>query len=285
MTTSGCCEDKTNLFAELLKGGPVTWQGTTRAALHAQDVVPHTEFGPFPVWLGVGGSPESVARTTRYGFSLMLAIIGGPPTRFAPFARLFRDPLQQLGQAPRPVGVHAPGHVAASDTQAVEEFGERWIEVIRRVSRERGFRPPTRESFITDVGPQGALYVGSPETVAQKIVANLTALEATRFDLKFGMPGLAQDTVMTNIELYGTHVIRRSASSGAIAPPHHLPDSSRPDSSRRTKVSAMQDRNPRPPLPAAPAFGARLPGACVTRQARMPRRRRSPSRRHRQARR
>jgi probable LLM family oxidoreductase len=202
-------EEKTNLFAELLKDGPVTWQGTTRGGLHDQDVVPHTEFGPFPTWLGVGGSPESVVRAARYGFSLMLAIIGGPPARFAPFARLFREALKELGQPPRPVGVHAPGHVAASDEQAVEEFGTRWIETVRRVSADRGFRPPTKESFLADVGPQGALYVGSPETVAQKIVANLKALEANRFDLKFGMPGLSQEAVMTNVELYGTQVIPR----------------------------------------------------------------------------
>jgi probable LLM family oxidoreductase len=202
-------EEKTSLFAELLKGGPVTWEGSTRAALHNQDVVPHTEFEPFPAWIGVGGSPESVVRAARYGFSLMLAIIGGPPARFAPFPRLFRKALEQLGQAPRPVGVHAPGHVAATDEQAVEEFGARRIETLRRVSRERGFAPPTRESFMADVGPEGALYVGSPDTVAQKIVANLGTLEASRFDLKFGMPGLSQEAVMTNIELYGNQVIPR----------------------------------------------------------------------------
>jgi probable LLM family oxidoreductase len=202
-------EEKTSLFAELLKGGPVTWEGTTRAALHDQDVVPHAEFGPFPAWIGVGGSPDSVLRAARYGFSLMLAIIGGPPVRFAPFPRLFREALKQLGQPHRPVGVHAPGHVAATDEQAVEEFGARWIETVRRVSRERGFAPPTSESFMADVGPQGALYVGSPETVAQKIVANLRTLEASRFDLKFGMPGLSQREVMTNVELYGSKVIPR----------------------------------------------------------------------------
>jgi probable LLM family oxidoreductase len=202
-------EEKTNLFAELLKGGPVTWEGTTRAPLHDQDVVPYMENGPIPVWVGVGGSPESVLRAARYGFSLMLAIIGGPPARFAPFPRLFRESLRRFGQAPRPVGVHAPGHVAATDAQAVEEFGVRWIEVLRRVSAERGFRAPTRESFLADVGPEGALYVGSPETVAQKIVANLRMLDASRFDLKFGMPGLPQEAVMTNVELYGAEVIPR----------------------------------------------------------------------------
>ena len=119
-TTRRLFEEKTNLFAELLKGGPVTWEGTTRPALHDQDVVPHLESGPLPVWIGVGGSPESVVRAARYGFSLMLAIIGGPPPRFAPFSQLFRQALEQFGQPARPVGVHAPGHVADTDEQARE---------------------------------------------------------------------------------------------------------------------------------------------------------------------
>ena len=202
-------EEKTHLFAELLKGGPVTWEGKTRAPLHNQDVVPHTESRPFPAWIGVGGSPQSVIRAAHYGFSLMLAIIGGPPARFAPFSQLFHQALEQFGQPPRPVGVHSPGHVAATDEQAREEFWPRYLEVIRRFSKTRGFAIPTKESFTHEVGPHGALYVGSPETVAQKIAANLTLLDATRFDLKYGMPGLSQQALMTNIELYGTQVMPR----------------------------------------------------------------------------
>jgi probable LLM family oxidoreductase len=202
-------EEKTNLFAELIKDGPVTWQGTTRAPLRDQDVVPHLESGLFPVWVGVGGSPESVLRAARYGFSLMLAIIGGAPARFAPFSRLFREALREFGQPQRPVGVHAPGHVADTDEQAQAEFWPHWQETLTRVGKERGFRPPTEESFAYDVGPEGALYVGSPETVANKIVGNLKTLEASRFDLKFGMPGLTHDQLMTTIELYGNQVIPR----------------------------------------------------------------------------
>jgi alkanesulfonate monooxygenase SsuD/methylene tetrahydromethanopterin reductase-like flavin-dependent oxidoreductase (luciferase family) len=202
-------EEKTNLFAELLKGGPVTWQGKTRPSLHNQDVVPHTESGPFPTWIGVGGSPQSVIRAAHYGFSLMLAIIGGPPARFAPFSQLFQQALERFGRDPLPVGVHSPGYVAATDEQARDEFWPRWLEVIRRVSKTRGFAIPTKESFLHEVGPRGALYVGSPETVAQKIAANLPALGANRFDLKFGVSGLTQHAVMTNIELYGTQVIPR----------------------------------------------------------------------------
>jgi len=202
-------EEKVNLFAELLKGGPVTWEGKTRAPLSNQDVVPHTEFGPFPAWIGVGGSPQSVVRAAHYGFSLMLAIIGGSPARFAPFSRLFHQALKTFGRGPLPVGVHSPGHVAETDEKAREDFWPRYLEVITHVAETRGFAIPTRESFMYEVGPRGALYVGSPETVAQKIATNLTALGANRFDLKYGMGGLSHEALMSNIELYGTQVIPR----------------------------------------------------------------------------
>ncbi len=200
-------EEKAELFAELLKGGPVTWEGKHRAPLLHQDVVPHLESGPFPAWIGVGGSPESVLRAARYGYNLMLAIIGGNPARFAPFSQLFRDALDQLGQAPRPVGVHSPGHVAATDEQAREEFWPHYRELFGRVARERGFAVPTEASFRRETGPDGALYVGSPQTVARKIAANLTTLGANRFDLKYGMGRLPHEASMTAIELYGTQVI------------------------------------------------------------------------------
>jgi alkanesulfonate monooxygenase SsuD/methylene tetrahydromethanopterin reductase-like flavin-dependent oxidoreductase (luciferase family) len=202
-------EEKTALFAELLKGGPVTWDGKMRASLYDQEVVPHLESGPFPTWIGVGGSPESVLRAARHGFGLMLAIIGGPPARFAPFSQLYRHALEEYGQPLRPVGVHAPGHVAATDELARDEFWPRYLEVIRHVSKTRGFGVPTKESFLREVGQDGALYVGSPETVARKIATNLPLLGAARFDLKYGMGGLSHDALMTNIELYGTHVIPR----------------------------------------------------------------------------
>ena len=201
-------EEKTQLFAELLEGGPVTWQGKTRAALLDQNVVPHLE-STLKVWIGVGGSPQSVIRAARHGFSLMLAIIGGPPARFAPFSQLFREALESFGRDPLPVGIHAPGHVAATDEEARESFWPRYLEVITRFSKIRGFAIPTRESFMREVGPDGALYVGSPETVAQKIAKNLTALGANRFELKYGMVGLTNQELMTNLQLYGTRVIPR----------------------------------------------------------------------------
>jgi probable LLM family oxidoreductase len=203
-------DEKATLFAELLKGGPVTWEGKTRAPLLHQDVVPHTESGLFPVWIGVGGNPQSVIRAARLGFSLALAIIGGPPSRFAAFSQLFQRALEQFGRPPLPVLVHSPGHVATTDEQAKAEFWPRWQEIFTLVAAERGFAIPTEQSFDRETGPDGALYVGSPETVARKIATNLRALGASRFDLKYGMPGLTHDQLMTSIELYGREVVPRA---------------------------------------------------------------------------
>jgi probable LLM family oxidoreductase len=199
-------EEKTNLFASLLEGGPVTWQGTTRGSLKDQDVVPHLET-PLPTWIGVGGSPESVVRAARYGFSLMLAIIGGSPARFAPYSDLYHRALEQFGREALPIGVHSPGHVAATDEQAREEFWPRYLEVITKVSATRGFRIPSEASFLHEIGPDGGLYVGSPETVATKIAANMKMLNANRFDLKYAMGGLSDEKLLTNIRLYGEEVV------------------------------------------------------------------------------
>ena len=203
-------DEKATLFAELLKGGPVTWDGKTRAPLVNQDVVPHVESGPFPTWIGVGGNPESVVRAARLGFGLALAIIGGRPARFAPYSELFRRALEKFGRAPLPVLVHAPGHIAVTDEQAKDEFWPRYQEIITLMAPERGFAPPTADRFDWETGPDGALFVGSPETVARKIAANLRTLGATRFDLKYGMPNMTHDELMTNIELYGREVIPRA---------------------------------------------------------------------------
>ncbi len=155
-------DEKATLFAELLKGGPVSWEGKTRAPLLNQDVVPHTESGPFPAWIGVGGNPQSVIRAARLGFSLALAIIGGPPARFAAYSQLFQRALEKFGRPPLPVLVHSPGHVAATDEQAKDEFWPRWQDIITLIAPERGFAIPTEESFDRETGPHGALYVGSP---------------------------------------------------------------------------------------------------------------------------
>ena len=201
-------EEKTELFAEIMRGGPVTWSGRTRAALTAQDIVPHLD-APMPVWIGVGGSPYSVIRAARHGFNLMLAIIGGQPARFAPFSELFHQALTKFGQPALPIGVHSPGHVAETDEQAREEFWPAYRDIITRLGPSRGFPAPTRDFYQREVGPRGALYVGSPETVASKIAQNLPILAANRFDLKHGMPGMSQQSLLRCIQLFGTEVVPR----------------------------------------------------------------------------
>lgn len=198
--------EKLDLFAALRAEGPVTWQGSLRPPLVDQEVFPKTAAGSVKTWIGVGGSPESVVRAARYGIPLMLAIIGGPPAQFAPYADLYRQALEQLGKAPLPVGVHSPGHVADTDEHAREELWPHFAAQRERIGRERGWPPPTREEFEAAAGPEGAVYVGSPQTVADKIVRNTRILGLDRFDLKFSNGTLPHEKLMRSIELYGTEV-------------------------------------------------------------------------------
>lgn len=201
-------EEKLELFAQLLNEKPVTWQGTTRAALSEADVFPKTENG-LTAWVGVGGSPESVVRTAKYGYGLMLAIIGGSAARFRPFVDLFHHSLAEFGHDRRPVGIHSPGHVADTDEQAWEELYPAMEANRNAIGAERGWPPYSRLQFQHDVGPEGAVYAGSPERVAQKIATTLQTLGADRFDLKFSNGTLSHDRLMRSIELYGTHVVPR----------------------------------------------------------------------------
>ena len=200
-------EEKLDLFVRLLEGPRVTWSGSARPSLDDLPIVPRPEGGTLSTWVGVGGSLGSVDRAARHGLPLMLAIIGGPPARFAPLAERHRSELERLGHPPRPIGVHSPGHVAASDREARDQFWPHYAEVMGRVGAERGFPPPTKQSYVQEIGPAGALYVGAPETVARKIVANLRTLGAVRFDLKYGMGDLSHDSLMRGIELYGSRVV------------------------------------------------------------------------------
>lgn len=199
-------EEKLELFAALRAEGAVTWSGTTRASLENQKIYPYTDSGSLTTWVGVGGSPQSVVRAARHGFPLMLAIIGGAPARFAPLVDLYHRALTQLGRPELPVAAHSPGHVAATDEQAREEIYPHHAAMQARIGRERGWGPMTREQFEHDAGPDGALFVGSPETVATKIASAARTLGLTRFDMKYSVGTLPHENLMSSIELYGTKV-------------------------------------------------------------------------------
>jgi probable LLM family oxidoreductase len=199
-------EEKLDLFTELLKQQPVTWQGKLRPPLNNQSVYPTVEHGRLKTWIGVGGSPESVVRAAHYDLPLMLAIIGGDPKRFAPYVDLHQRAYQQFSREPQPIGVHSPGYVAETDVQAREELWPDYKVMRDRIGKERGWPPMGRDEFVQEAD-QGSLYVGSPETVARKIAATVKALGLARFQLKYSAGPLPHEKLMTSIELYGRKVV------------------------------------------------------------------------------
>jgi probable LLM family oxidoreductase len=202
-------EERLEIFAALLTGEAVTWSGRTRAALSHQIVYPPIEHGRLTTWVGVGGSPESVVRAARHNLPLMLAIIGGSARRFVPYVDLYRRALGQFGHAALAIGAHSPGHVADTDEQAREAVWPHYQAMMTRIGAERGWPPVSRAQFDREVGPDGALYVGAPDTVARKIAATVRTLGLARFDMKYSNGALPHDALMRSIELYGTQVVPR----------------------------------------------------------------------------
>lgn len=204
-------EQKLEIFAQLAKTGEVTWSGTIRPPLDHQVVYPPIQDGgQLRTLVGVGGSPQSVIRAAKYGFPLVLAIIGGSADRFAPFANLYRQSLSQMGSEQLPIAIHSIGHVAETDELAKDQLFPNWAEAFGRIGRERGWAAPmSRAHFEDEASPAGALYVGSPETVANKIVRSLTVLGASRFDMKYANGPMPHEQLMCSIELYATEVIPR----------------------------------------------------------------------------
>jgi alkanesulfonate monooxygenase SsuD/methylene tetrahydromethanopterin reductase-like flavin-dependent oxidoreductase (luciferase family) len=201
-------EEKIELFAKLLEEKPVSWEGTTRASLADADVFPKTESGHLDTWVGVGGSPQSVVRTARFGLPLMIAIIGGAPDRFAPYVDLYRRAAAQFGTLAHPVGMHSPGFIADTDEEAVELVWPRYRVIRDRIGATRGWPPITREEYDADIA-HGSLYIGSPETVARKIARAVRALDVGRFDLIYSTGSLPASARLHAVELYGTAVIPR----------------------------------------------------------------------------
>ena len=200
-------EEKVALFTELLAERPVTWEGRTRAPLDDQQVYPTTESGHLATWIGVGGNPESVTRAARFGLPLMIAIIGGEPARFRPLVDLYHRALDALERPRLPVGVHSPGYVADTDEEAAEQLWPHMKVMRDRIGAERGWGPITPAEYAQSIGPDGAWYVGSPETVARKIAATVRTLGLARFDLKYSAGTLPHALMLGCIERYGTTVI------------------------------------------------------------------------------
>lgn len=199
-------EEKLELLVQLLQEQPITWSGTTRPTLMNQEVYPKTQRGQIPLRVGVGGSPDSVVRAARLGIPMALAIIGGDPERFAPFAQLYRRALAELGKPQLPISIHSPGHISDSDEQAIEELWPNYLAMFGRIGRERGWGPTTKQQYLNEV-KYGSLYVGTPETVARKIAHALKSVGAQRFDFKYSNGPVPHSKLMKSIELYATKVV------------------------------------------------------------------------------
>jgi probable LLM family oxidoreductase len=209
-------EDYDDLFAEKLdllltlrESTNVHWSGRHRASLTGQGVYPRPLQNPLPIWLGVGGTPQSFVRAGDLGLPLMVAIIGGEPHRFRPLIDLYREAGKRAGHSPEKlkVGIHALGYVADTDQQASDDFFPGYAEAFTKIGRERGWPPVTRNQFEALRRPTGALMVSDPETVAAKLLQMNEALGGiSRISFQMSVAALRHDKLMHAIELLGTRV-------------------------------------------------------------------------------
>jgi alkanesulfonate monooxygenase SsuD/methylene tetrahydromethanopterin reductase-like flavin-dependent oxidoreductase (luciferase family) len=209
-------EDYDSLFAEnldlLLKirqNEHVHWSGKHRPALTGQGVYPRPVQNPLPIWLGVGGTPQSFARAGALGLPLMVAIIGGEPRRFRPLIDLYRQTGERFGFSPDQlkVGVHALGYVAETTQEAADDFFPGYARAVTDVGKERGWPPVTRAGFDAQRGPQGALLIGSPDEVVEKIIRHSEALGGiARLTFQMNAASLPHAKLMRAIEMIGTQV-------------------------------------------------------------------------------
>jgi len=209
-------QDYDSLFAEKLEllltinhNEVVTWSGKFRPALKNQAIYPRPLQNSLPIWIGVGGTPESFIRAGTLGLPLMVAIIGGDTHRFKPLVDLYREAGKKAGHAPEKltVGLHSLGYIANTTEEAVRDYYPGYAETFTRIGRERGWPPVTRERFEAQRGPLGAYLVGSPEEVAEKIVRHSKALGGiSRLTFQMDNAGLTHAQLMKAIELIGTRV-------------------------------------------------------------------------------
>ncbi|PJJ70487.1 putative LLM family oxidoreductase [Diaminobutyricimonas aerilata] len=199
-------EEKLDLLMRLLREQPVTWSGRFRSPLVDQVLEPSVAPGAIPVWVGVGGSPQSVVRAARFGLPLMLGIIGGSIERFGPLVDLYRRTMQTLGQAEQPVGMHVHGFIADTDDEAIERFWPVWSGMMNAEAPKRGWAPFRRDRYDAEVAA-GSLVVGSPETVARQVAAGMRTLGATRFDFVAAASRMPHKDKRENIERFGLEVV------------------------------------------------------------------------------
>src|ERR687890_756189 len=206
--------EKLQLLLKIRENEHVHWSGKHRPALTGQGVYPRPLQEPLPIWVGVGGTPESFVRAGLLGLPLMVAIIGGEPRQFAPLVDLYRRAGAQAGHPPEAlqVGLHVFGFVAGSTQEAADTIYPGWHEMFEKVSRERGFAPPSRAQFDATSGPDGAFFMGDPETVAEKLVRVSDQLGGVeRISLQLTNPRLAHEDLLRGIELLGAEVAPRVA--------------------------------------------------------------------------
>ena len=217
--------EKLELLLKIRENTYVHWSGKHRAPLTGQGVYPRPLQNPLPVWLGVGGTPGSFIRAGTLELPLMVAIIGGEPHRFRPLIDRYRWTGLRAGHAPEQlkVGVHSLGYVADSSTTAEDEFFPGYARSFTEIGRERGWPPMTRAHFDAQLGPTGALLVGDPETVAEKVVrVNESLGGISRLTFQMSVADLPHAKLMRAIELIGTRVaplVRRALGSGTPALP------------------------------------------------------------------
>ncbi|MBD1392363.1 LLM class flavin-dependent oxidoreductase [Mucilaginibacter glaciei] len=201
--------EKLDLLLKIVANEKVTWTGKFRPSLTGQGIYPRPIQQKLPVWLGVGGTPESFVRAGVLGLPLMVAIIGGETHRFRPLVDLYREAGKRAGHAPEvlKVGLHSLGYVAETTEQAVEEFYKGYAETFTKIGRERGWPPVTRAAFDAVAGPKGAIIIGSPEEVANKIARHSEALGGiSRVTFQMDNANLPHEKIMNAIRLLGQKV-------------------------------------------------------------------------------
>jgi probable LLM family oxidoreductase len=210
---------KLDLLLKLRSSERVTWAGQHHAALNDLGVYPRPLQDPLPVWVAVGGTPQSVVRAAMLGLPLALAIIGGEPERFAPLVDLYRRAAVQAGRDPAqlPIGINSHAYIADTSAQARDEFFPAYARMMNRIGRERGWSSMTRAQFDALCGPRGALLVGSPAEVVEKILFEHEIFGHQRFLAQISVGAMPHDKVMHAIELLGTEVapaVRKALEKG-----------------------------------------------------------------------